>query len=140
MAYRDLAEDLIKDHEGLSLRMYKCPAGKNTIGYGHNLDANGISLEVADAILDDDIDQAIEDARALVPNFDEHDDVRRAALVDLSFNMGKGTLSGFDDTLAAFIRKDYAGAALGLEASKWYGQVGNRAREIVAMVRTGMAS
>ena len=27
--------------------MYKCPAGKNTIGYGHNLDDVPIGLEAA---------------------------------------------------------------------------------------------
>lgn len=29
--------DLIKSHEGLSLRVYLCPANKMTIGYGHVL-------------------------------------------------------------------------------------------------------
>ena len=33
--------------EGLSLKPYRCPAGKLTIGYGHNLEANGISEEIA---------------------------------------------------------------------------------------------
>lgn len=42
--------ELIKLHEGLRLKPYKCPAGKLTIGYGLNLDG-GITKEEAEILL-----------------------------------------------------------------------------------------
>jgi len=36
----------LKRHEGFSEKMYKCPAGYNTIGYGWNVDA-GIDRDLA---------------------------------------------------------------------------------------------
>ena len=44
---------LIKKHEGLSLKPYKCTAGKLTIGYGRNIEDKGISQEEAERFLDD---------------------------------------------------------------------------------------
>ena len=44
--------------EGLSLKPYRCPAGKLTIGYGHNLEANGISEEIANQLLHEDLDKS----------------------------------------------------------------------------------
>ena len=35
MNYSQDAIDLIKQSEGFSACDYKCPAGRNTIGYGH---------------------------------------------------------------------------------------------------------
>ena len=39
------AEELLKELEGLYLKPYRCPAGKWTIGYGDNLEANGLTAE-----------------------------------------------------------------------------------------------
>lgn len=37
----------LKIHEGFSARVYQCSAGRNTIGYGYNLDANPQGLSAA---------------------------------------------------------------------------------------------
>jgi GH24 family phage-related lysozyme (muramidase) len=41
------AKELLKELEGLYLKPYQCPAGKWTIGYGDNLEANGLTAEEA---------------------------------------------------------------------------------------------
>ncbi len=41
------ARELLKELEGLYLVPYRCPAGKWTIGYGHNLEANGLTVDEA---------------------------------------------------------------------------------------------
>ena len=52
---------LIRKFEGLSLKPYRCPAGKNTIGYGHvigageRFPAGGITINEAEAILHKDV-------------------------------------------------------------------------------------
>lgn len=37
MQFSQDAVDLIKEYEGFRAKSYKCPAGQNTIGYGHRL-------------------------------------------------------------------------------------------------------
>jgi len=128
---------LIESHEGRMRRMYKCTAGFNTIGVGHNLDANGLTDRAIDVILVEDI-RAVEAGldRAL-PWWRKESDARRAALVDLAFNMGVNGLLQFRNTLEAWRTGRHQQAADGLVASKWYGQVGRRAQRIERMVRTG---
>ena len=52
-------KERIKKSEGLRLKPYKCPAGKTSIGWGRNLEDNGISKEEAEFLLNNDIDWAI---------------------------------------------------------------------------------
>jgi len=49
------AIELLKELEGLYLIPYQCPAGKWTIGYGHNLESNGLKAEEAKRV-DFDVD------------------------------------------------------------------------------------
>lgn len=77
------------------------------------------------------------DARALVPNFDEHSPRRQDALVNLAFNLGKTKLRKFGNFLSYFRQKHYPAAAVSLEHSAWYSQVKNRARDIVNAIIEG---
>lgn len=50
------AKELLKELEGLYLKPYRCPAGKWTIGYGDNLEANGLTADEAKLV---DFDKAV---------------------------------------------------------------------------------
>ena len=50
------AKELLKELEGLYLKPYQCPAGKWTIGYGDNLEANGLTADEAKLV---DFDKAV---------------------------------------------------------------------------------
>ena len=128
---------LIEHHEGRRKSMYQCTAGKNTIGVGHNLDANPISDAAINQILDDDYRATLKTLNSNIPFAGGLDWVRQAALVDLVFNMGIGTLLTFTHTLDALEKLDFEAAADGLKDSKWFHQVGMRGPRIVAMIRTG---
>lgn len=85
----------IKDHEGLRLSAYRCPAGVWTIGYGHTADAkypvrNGmkISKRVAEEMLMHDIAEADDFLSKLATV--ELNPNKRAALISLIFNIGGG--------------------------------------------------
>ena len=52
---------MIKRHEGLRLKPYKCTAGKTTIGYGRNLTNVGISESEALIMLKADLEKAVKD-------------------------------------------------------------------------------
>lgn len=130
-------KELLILHEAKRNRMYKCSAGYNTIGVGHNLDANPISDRAVDIILDDDINIVLNDLNRAFPWWRDMDEVRQVVLADMCFNMGLSTLSFFKNTLKAMEEGRWEDAAKGMENSKWYGQVGNRSKRLVKMMRTG---
>lgn len=128
MDYMRIAKKLIKKHEGLRLKPYRCPAGKLTIGYGRNLDDVGISEGEAEVLLTNDISRAIGEAQILAGHaWVDLSDNRKAVLVDMVFNLGLTRLSKFYKFLAALREGDYATAAKEMLNSKWAKQVGRRA-------------
>jgi lysozyme len=134
---------MIKAHEGLRLKPYKCTAGRWTIGYGHNLEAHNekipisITLEQAEKYLDADIASAETQCRSRMPYFSKLDDVRKAVLVDMCFNLGLGGLLGFKQTLGFVAAGNYATAASQMLNSKWATQVRYRAVRLSNMMSSG---
>ena len=132
------AHDLIKSHEGLLLRRYKCQSGHNTIGYGWNLDAWELPHEVAsyfrihgritegmaDYLLDIQIGTAMHDCRDLYPGFDGFSDNRRAALTDFLYNIGSCRALGFKKMRAAILAGDWNEAADQVRDSAYWRQLG----------------
>jgi lysozyme len=145
-----LKEELKRD-EGLRLKPYKCTAGAWTIGYGHNLSADGlsteqvigrygtgISLEKAEALLNADMDDAIYAARSLCSGFwDQLTDARQRVVVNMAFNLGYTKLSQFKRTFTAIRECRYKDASRHMLNSRWYGQVGDRAKRLIAMMERG---
>ncbi len=124
-------------HESLRLKPYRDTVGKLTIGVGRNLDDVGITADEAAMMLDHDIDRCIVDLSAAFHWFIDLGPVRQRVWIDLCFNMGIAKLHAFTNTIAAMARGDYASAADGLQASKWYGQVGTRGPRLVEALRHG---
>ena len=81
---------IIKDHEGLKLTAYKCPAGVWTIGYGHTKGVkkgDTCTKDEADAWLIEDVKTAETALTALTLNQNQFD-----ALVSFTYNLGTGNL------------------------------------------------
>ena len=116
---------------------YRCTANKLTLGWGRNIEQRGISEDEALLMLKNDIRDSERELMSGFGFFARLDEVRQAALTDMHFNMGFARLSKFKNMIAAFYREDYGAAADEAKNSNWYLQVGDRAREIVAMIRTG---
>lgn len=132
------ATQLIQKHESCELKPYKDTVGVLTIGWGRNLDARGIPQWVADALLEEDVDVAIKDLDRLIPWWKEQDEVRQAALIDMSYNLGYFRLAQFKSgTLEDVRNKRYTEAANRLRASLWAKQVKTRAVRIIRMIETG---
>jgi len=127
----------LQRHEGLRLKPYLDSVGKLTIGYGRNLDANGISHDEADYLLGNDIERAHADLVRSLPWFSSLDSTRQAAMVNLCFNLGLTRLLGFEHALRAMSLQRYEDAADEFLDSKWARQVGQRAVELAGMIRTG---
>jgi lysozyme len=151
-------------HEGLRLEVYKCPAGFWTIGVGRNLEGKpltkgeqeyilgcsglepeqviatlkerGISKDEALFLLANDIDDAVADLRSF-DWYEGLDPIRKKVVIDMRYNLGPTRFRQFKRMIAALSAGGYEVAATEMANSKWYRQVGTRARRLVEMMRTG---
>jgi lysozyme len=132
-----LTEQLIRQ-EALRLRPYTDTRGRLTIGVGRNLSDSGITEYEATYLLDNDIDRTIRGLAARYPTwFPQLDPVRQAVLINMAFNLGLGGLAGFTRMLAAVAAGQYVEASTEMLDSSWARQVGARAGELAAQMRTG---
>ena len=111
--------ELIKRHEGLRLKAYKCPAGVWTIGYGHTGKDTYEGLEItpgsANELLTLDLERFEKAVNRLVEsaiNQQQFD-----ALVSFAFNLGEGALK--NSTLLKRINANPIDATISGEFSKW---------------------
>lgn len=128
--------DLLIKHEGLRLKPYVDTVGKLTIGIGRNLDARGISEDEARLMLANDIILATK-YLGEYSWFARLDGVRRAAMIDLMFNVGPSRFAGFKKMIGALDRGDYKDAAAQLLDSAYATQVHQRAIDLAYMVELG---
>jgi lysozyme len=127
---------MLKRHEGRRLKPYLCTADKLTIGYGRNLDDNGISEDEALYLLQNDIDACYSELNVF-NWFQELDQVRQEALVSMLFNLGLPRFLSFKKMIARLIDKEYSQAAEEIINSLYAKQVGDRANEIAYMIERG---
>jgi lysozyme len=129
--------DQLKRDEGVRFKPYKDSVGKITIGVGRNLDDVGIDAGEADLLLHNDVMRAGLALSTALPWTDALDEVRRAVLLNMAFNMGIHGLLSFKNTLALIQAGDYAGAAENMVQSKWAEQVGPRAHRLALQMESG---
>tara|TARA_R110002020_G_C15775951_1_gene728645 strand:+ start:108 stop:524 length:417 start_codon:yes stop_codon:yes gene_type:complete len=128
----------LKRHEGLVLQPYRCTEGKLTIGYGRNLDSNGISKLEAEKMLYNDVDETIDNLNNLIPDIMmQLNQARKGVIINMAFNLGIHGLLKFKKMIAALEVGDYDEAAIQMMDSKWARQVGKRAIELSEQMRTG---
>lgn len=131
-----LRTELMRD-EGVKLKPYRDTVGKLTIGVGRNLDDVGISTTEAEFMLSQDIERTLKALDAALPWWHGLDATRQRVLTNMAFNMGVAGLLGFKNTLAAVKAGRYDDAAAGMLASKWAGQVGDRAKRLAYLMAKG---
>lgn len=129
--------DSLKVHEGLKLKPYQDTVGKLTIGYGRNLDDNGISELEASMLLMNDAYDAWDTAERLVSMWASLNEVRQSVLAEMVFNLGETRLRGFKRVLEAVDALRYGDAAKEMRSSLWATQVGHRAETLAKRMATG---
>lgn len=101
---------LLRFEESLRQFAYKDIEGHLTIGYGHNLDANGLSKAACTFILNEDADYHL----GYLPElnyFSKLTDNRKIALASMAFNLGKEGFLEFKKMHLALESGDYVRAA-----------------------------
>ena len=131
-------------HEGLKNKAYADTVNKVTGGIGHLIRANELaSFPLGTPISADQIEtwyvqdsaSAIKIAQQLFPDvWGDLSDIRKRALTDLCYNMGKGGVSKFVKFCAAMNKQLFDAAGKELRESAWFNQVGRRGPNIVAMI------
>lgn len=127
----------ISKHEGRVNKMYLDTKGIPTIGVGHNLRDKPLSERAIDVILEDDIEEHLAQLDRAIPWWRDLSESRQLVLADMCFNLGINGLLAFKNTLKAIQEGRYEDAALGMQNSLWYKQVGNRAKTLVHMMAEG---
>ena len=135
----EFAKPMIKVHEGLRLDKYMDSRGFPTIGYGHLIEPgesmpNRISQQKADELFDEDYTHH-KAAAMRIPGYDRANAMQKAALIDLTFNMGPAWADGFPKFKQAFAAGNYEQAGNELIDSAYYGQVGRRGPTIVNLIK-----
>ena len=131
----------IKAHEGTVMErdrhvVYRCPAGKLTIGYGRNVEDLGLSDDEAKFLLENDILRCVQELASEYPWFKELEGARRDAIINIFYNLGATTFRTFENAVAAMERGEYKKAGAEFLDSKWATQVRGRALTLADMVVT----
>lgn len=137
MSYLDIAKTQLPGDEGRRTRIYRDTVGKQTVGIGRNVDDVAFSDDEIALMFCNDCKRADVVCRNLFPAFDALTDNRKAALLNMAFNLGPG-LSAFHHMIDAVNSDDFAEAARQMRASKWATQVqASRSERLIEMMANG---
>lgn len=134
-----LREQLKRD-EGFRSTAYRDTLGYWTIGYGHHngeiASGDVITQDEAETLLDKDIKDAAGRLVKLFPFVVKLDEVRLAALTNMSFQLGN-KIKQFKVSMPLIEQGRYSEAAVTLLKSLWAKQTPKRARRIALQIATG---
>jgi len=144
--YDELSKQLAYE-EGRKLHKYRCTAGHNTIGIGHNLD---VMPKMGDWVIPDTITNAECDAIFMVdvadvrvsmtkafPGLVKLSPARQDAVLNMAFQMGTAGVMKFKGMIAALVDKDWKRAKYCALDSAWAKQTPQRAARVADQILTG---
>ena len=139
-----LREELAED-EGCKFEIYLDHLGLPTFGIGH-LVVEGdpehgqpvgtpVDNERVRQVFALDIASTLDECHVLYPDFDDLPEEAQLIIANMMFNMGSPRLSKFKGMKAGVDARDWNRAADEMVDSRWYDQVTNRAKRLVARMR-----
>ena len=114
--------------------VYKCPAGKYTVGYGIEVEEHGLSEDEARMLLRQRILDVIKEVDNNYPFIKISPLPIKLCFYNMAFNLGITRLSKFRKMIAALEVGDYVTAGKEAQDSQWHNQVGARAERIVKAI------
>lgn len=128
------------DATGLELRPGMTLKGNVTVGCGRNLTGKGVSEDEISFMLSGDIADAIQDAKAAMPVYDDLSRPRQLVLISMALNLGRAGLEQFKRLISAVEIGDYDDAADQILDSKAAKQAPTRYIELAKMMRNDIVS
>lgn len=136
---------MIKKHEGFKNKPYKDSRGLWTVGVGHLIgDGKTLPLEWDRTFSDEEVNALFakdfahhKELASRAPGWDLANASGKAALIDLTFNMGLGWVKKFKKGVEALLKGDFKTAADEFVDSEWFKQVKGRAVTVTALLREG---
>lgn len=142
---KDIPEGLsnfITRHEGKVNMPYKDTKGIWTVGIGTRFP---IDDEEMQWLFEHRLHKFVKAAIKIFPDLWSFGDARAFAIIDMIYNLGVAGFRGFKNMISAIHDRDWERAAReaedlddGAQPDDWYQTVGERGKEIVKMLRTGM--
>lgn len=136
----ELAED-----EGCKYEVYLDHLGLETCGIGHLITKDDpeygqavgtpVSEDRVQQLFRRDVSVTLEDCKRLYPDFDSLPEEVQLIIANMMFNMGLPRLSKFVGMKSAVDSQLWNVAADEMVDSKWFDQVPNRAKRLVARMR-----
>lgn len=143
-ALNELRQELAED-EGCKYEIYLDHLGLPTFGIGHLVTKEDkeygkevgtvIEQERVQQVFNLDMAVTIDDCMTLYSDFADLPDECQKIIANMMFNMGRPRLSKFKGMKAGVDARDWNEAADQMVDSRWYTQVPNRARRLVARMR-----
>lgn len=124
---------ILKRHEGLELKPYRCTEGYLTLGIGRNLETKGISEEEAEYLLRNDIEEVVAALNDRIPWWNNLPDHKRIVLASMAFQLGVGGLLKFQNMLAAAEDRDDHEVVAQMRDSRWHRQTTARVEELARL-------
>jgi lysozyme len=139
---RERLEAQLRVDEGLRLTVYLDTRGLATVGVGHLVHPADL-LHVGDritparcqALFAADLGRTLADCEREVVGWQTFPGAVQEILANMAYNLGIVGLLKFYTLLHCVRVGDYAGAAAAMVQSRWYTQVGDRSRRLVARMR-----
>jgi lysozyme len=134
---REKLIELIKREEGFRDRLYKCSAGKWTIGFGYNIEDRGLPKDICEELLRRDIEELSEWAAQQFPWWHRIGEARQMALLSMAYQLGRAKLLAFKKMLKAIGEADWERAYREALDSRWARQTPQRAERTAKMLLKG---
>ena len=140
---------ILKFEEGYRSEPYYCINGYPTVGYGRLLGAKGVPLSTFTQIVYKAAEEKWMECHAMAlgdqlrkdPRFEaawlQCNEVRRAVLISMAYQMGVDGLAGFVNTIRHIERREFDFASLEMLRSKWARQTPERAGRHSEMMASG---
>jgi lysozyme len=128
----------LKRDEGFRQMPYHDSEGVLTIGYGFNLQSDGLTEQEASIVLHLRGWNRYVELLTALPWAHKLDDARQGVLLNMAYNLGVNGLLQFKRTLEFIQQGFYAHAADEMLNSKWATQVGPRAHRLSEQMKSGV--
>lgn len=137
MSFSNLRE-MIMRHEGFREKAYTDSEGILSIAFGRNIQQVGVTREEGLFLLANDIRRVVNEAADHFYWFKSLNVPRQDVVLSMLYNLGLVRFNTFTKFTAALSFQNYDKAATEMLDSKWASQVGERAKELAQIMRSGV--